>query len=304
MRSLAHAARTPEIAGALQQGLTDGDAWVRYYACQSIGKLHVTSATEQIEARLDDAAGQVRVAAVESIARLGGDRALAALRHASLSSDPDVRRAALTGLGRIRRPDAFALLLRAAESEDPTTRLVATSAIGESTSPDAVAGLIRAGADSDERVRGAAFNLLAMRPGLQATRWLIERLAVETDRERALSALASPVDGRIEGILSALETADGSATASLIGGRTEMQRPSRPFISTTFTRGEPRRPPSLMSIPLRRATRWPMRRRSMRTPRCAESAKRRSEGKPVQELTLWQSSGATFAKPLPGIASI
>jgi HEAT repeat protein len=132
----------------------------------------------------------------------------------------------LTGLGRIRRPDAFALLLRAAESEDPTTRLVATSAIGESTSPDAVAGLIRAGADSDERVRGAAFNLLAMRPGLQATRWLIERLAVETDRERALSALASPVDGRIEGILSALETADGSATASLIDALLRMRRPN------------------------------------------------------------------------------
>lgn len=226
MRSLAHAAGTPEIAHALQRGLTDDDAWVRYYACQSIGKLQVTSATAQIEARLDDPAGQVRVAAVESIARLGGDRALAALQHASRSGDPDVRRAALTGLGRIRRPEAFALLLGAADSEDPTTRLVATAAIGESAAPEAVPALIRAGADSDERVRGAAFNLLAMRPGLQATRWLIERLAVDADRERALSALASPIEGRIEGVLSALETANGGAAASLIDALLHMRRPN------------------------------------------------------------------------------
>jgi HEAT repeat protein len=226
MRSMALAARTPEIEEALQRGLGDDDAWVRYYACQSIGKLQVTSASEQIEARLDDAAGQVRVAAVESIARLGGDRALAALQTASLSSDPDVRRAALTGLGRIRRPEAFALLLGAAESEDPTTRLVVTSAIGESAAPEAVAALVRAGADTDERVRGAAFNLLALRPGPQATRWLIERLAVGTDRERALSALASPVEGRIEGILSALETATSLSAVLLIDALLRMRRPN------------------------------------------------------------------------------
>jgi HEAT repeat protein len=226
MRSLGHAAITPEVVSALRGGLDDRDAWVRYYACQSLGRLLVTEATDKIEAMLDDPEGQVRVAAVEAIARLGGDRALAALDQASLATDPDVRRAALTGLGRIRRPGAFRLLLRALESEDAATRLAAVSAIAESPGADAVSALIRAATDPDDRVRAAVFDLLATRPAPQAARWLIDRLAVDADRERALSALAHDVDGRIEGIMSALDTAHGAAARWLIEALLRMRRPS------------------------------------------------------------------------------
>jgi HEAT repeat protein len=228
MRSLGNAASTPEIVSALRRGLDDPEAWVRYYACQSLGKLLETAAADRIETMLGDPEGQVRVAAVEAIARLGGDRALSALDHASLASDPDVRRAALTGLGRIRRPGALALLLRAVESDDPATRLAAVSAIAETTGPAAVSALVRAGADADERVRAAAIGLLATRPGAQATRWLVDRLAADAgrERERALSALAHDVDGRIEGILSALETADATTSACLVEALLRMRRPN------------------------------------------------------------------------------
>jgi HEAT repeat protein len=226
MRALGQTVGTPGVVSALGVGLDDPDAWVRYYACQSLGKLRVAAEARRIVALLDDPAGQVRVAAVEAISRLGGDAALAALDRALLSGDVDVRRAALVGLGRIRRPDALALLVRAAESSDPATRLAAVSAIGETVGTAAVNALVRAGSDPDPHVRAAAFDLLATRPGPQVTRWLVERLAYELDRERALSALAHDVEGRIEGILSALATADARVSSLLVEALLRMRRPN------------------------------------------------------------------------------
>jgi HEAT repeat protein len=215
-RALGHAAATPEVIATLALGLDDASPWVRYYACQSIGRLQATSLFAKIEALLDDAAGQVRVAAVEAISRVGGERAMGALERAAASSDLDVRRAALTGLGRIRRPGAFALLARAASSDDGETRLAAVLAMAQASSPEAIAALIRAAGDPDAHVRDAAFEALSHQAGREATRWLIERLAIETDRSRASSALAQPVDGRVEGILAALEVADSTMAARLV----------------------------------------------------------------------------------------
>jgi HEAT repeat protein len=226
MRALGQAAGTPEVVAALRSALDDDDAWVRYYACQSIGKLQATSVAAKVEALLEDPAGQVRVAAVEAIARLGGDRAFGALDHASTSNDLDVRRAALTGLGRIRRPRAFTLLLRAASSDDAETRLAAVLAIAQTSSPEAIAALIRASGDPDARVRGAAFESLSHQAGREATRWLIDRLGIESERPRASFALAQPVEGRIEGILSALEVADSTMAAWLVEALLRMRGPN------------------------------------------------------------------------------
>ncbi|MGE5047144.1 MAG: HEAT repeat domain-containing protein, partial [Deltaproteobacteria bacterium] len=44
MRALGLAATKPESVSCLRTGLSDADPWVRYYACQSLGKLGVTSA--------------------------------------------------------------------------------------------------------------------------------------------------------------------------------------------------------------------------------------------------------------------
>lgn len=223
-RALANAILAPPMVTALEEGLQDTDAWVRYYACQSLGKLHVTSAIDAIARLLNDPAGQVRVAAVESTAKLGGARALETLEGACGSVDPDVRRAALGGLGNIRRPQAVPILLRAAEEEDSSTRLVALSAIAATGAPEAEAALMRACADPDDRVRLAAFQLLAVRGGQPSTQWLIERLGHDTDRAAALAALSHPTEGRIEGILLALESANETLASGLVQALVGMRR--------------------------------------------------------------------------------
>jgi HEAT repeat protein len=224
LRSMASSIPTPEVIVALGRGLADPDAWVRYYACQSIGKLRVGAATAKISQMVDDEAGQVRVAAVEAVARLGGAQALLVLESASRSADLDVRRAALLGLGELRRPGALPILLRAAESEDATTRLAALSAIAASQTPEAMNALSRAASDADPRVRDAVFALLAARTGVHATYWIIEQLSREEDRERALRALASPVEGRIEAILTSLEGADAMLAGLLADALLRMRR--------------------------------------------------------------------------------
>jgi HEAT repeat protein len=224
-RSLSNAASTLEVRAGLLGALSDADAWVRYYACQSLGKLHAVEATNDIARRLVDPAGQVRVAAIEAIARLGGQRALDVLTEASRKPDPDVRRAALLGLSQLQRPEAFSVLVEASESDDAGNRLVALSAIAEMRTPEADGALIRAGSDPDENVRAAALELLATR-GPVVTRWIIERIAVEADREALLAALGHPAEGRIEVILAALATADATLAALLVGALLRMRRPS------------------------------------------------------------------------------
>jgi HEAT repeat protein len=163
---------------------------------------------------------------VEAIGRLGGDRAVALLDRAVLSPDLDIRRAALMGLGRMRRPGAFAGLLRAAASDDAETRLAAVLAIAQTSSPELIGALMRAGGDPDAHVRNAAFESLATQAGRDATRWLIDRLGIEADRSRAFSALAHQVDGRIEGILAALEVADATMSAWLVEVLLRMRGPN------------------------------------------------------------------------------
>ena len=87
---------------AAARGLSDADPWVRYYACQALGRLG-REAAEHTDAIVGAARptrpGQVRVAAIEALSHLPGEVALAALRRAARADDPDVRRAALLGLG-------------------------------------------------------------------------------------------------------------------------------------------------------------------------------------------------------------
>jgi HEAT repeat protein len=222
-RALGSAAGDEQVISALRGALADEDAWVRYYACQALGKLHAAAAADDIAALLDDAAGQVRVAAVEAMARLGGRRALDALQRAAHSTDADLRAAALLGLGALRRPEALPALLAAAAAEDAATRLVALSAISESALPEALAALMRAGSDPEEQVRTAALGFVAARPGVAPTRWLVDQL-VRGEREAAVTALSQPVDGRIEGLLVALEGADAGLAADLVQALLRMRR--------------------------------------------------------------------------------
>ncbi|HEX6273835.1 MAG TPA: HEAT repeat domain-containing protein [Polyangiaceae bacterium] len=224
-RALGVLGSSPEVVASLRRALADADAWVRYYACQSLGRLAASEAASDVEGRLADEAGQVRVAAVEATAKLGGQRALVVLEAAARAQDPDVRRAALVGLGEIRRPEAVPILMAALASNDAGVRLVALSSIAATNAPEATATIMRSSADPDGRVRSAAIALLAERGGASITDWLIEQLS-GSERDAAFAALANPTDGRIEGILLALDSASEALAETLIRALLAMRRPA------------------------------------------------------------------------------
>jgi HEAT repeat protein len=224
MRALGQTEKEARVTSCLLGGLNDKDAWVRYYACQSLGKLNEEAAADAIVALANDEAGQVRVAVVDALAHLHSESALVALRRAAVSEDSDVRRAALLGLGVSKRLDALPVLLEAATQGDPATRLVALSAVAEYDAPETVTALMRAAGDADESVRSAAVGFLATRMGAGATRALVSLLGDSALRERVVSALALPAEGRIPGLLAALESADESVAPLLVASLARMQR--------------------------------------------------------------------------------
>jgi HEAT repeat protein len=209
VRALGQASTSDARIGAcLLEAFHDPDAWVRYYACQSAGKLRLPGATPAIAALLGDAAGQVRLAAVEALSHLGDDAALAALCQLAESEEADLRRAALIGLGLTRRPEGLGHLLGAAQSDDAATRLVAVSALADSGVGERIAALARAARDADENVRAAALGFLSTDPAPEATAVLLDLASSATDPGRLQSLLARPSDGRIAGLTARLVAAD------------------------------------------------------------------------------------------------
>ncbi|HEX4337817.1 MAG TPA: HEAT repeat domain-containing protein [Polyangiaceae bacterium] len=205
-KALGHRNAAPDVVEALVAGLDDVDAWSRYYAAQSLGRLAVHDAEATLERLLADPAGQVRVAAVEALSLLGGDRARTALLAASGSEDEDIRRAALVGLGMSRDPAALAALSSAAVAADAMTRLIAVSAIAAFDAPVVLDALVAATADIDDSVRTAALGCLAIRPGPLATAALVRILGTNEAPDRVVVALSSPAKGRVAGIVDALST--------------------------------------------------------------------------------------------------
>ena len=226
MRALGQTQADPPVVDALLRGLADEDAWVRYYACQALGKLSVAGAVDAVIARIDDPSGQVRIAAVEALAMLHGDPATAALEKAARSADPDLQRAALVGLGLAKRLEALPTLRAAAVDEAAATRLVAIGALAAFDVADVIPVLAHAATDPDEGVRSAAIGYLSTRPGPEATSALIARLLDTTTRSRALEALAVAADARVEGVLAALETSSTDEAPLFVAALTRMRRPS------------------------------------------------------------------------------
>ena len=225
MRSLGHCRGDARVVSYLLRGLGDVEPWVRYYGCQSLGRLGVETAAAAISRLLDDGAGQVRVAAIEALSHLRSESAFAALRHAAASGDPDVQRAALVGLGISRRPEAEPLLLEAIEAQDAATRLVAVSAIADLDGPEVMQALVRAAGDRDESVRSAAIGFLAGRSGAAPTAALVSLLTAAPEKERLISALALPAEGRVAGLAQALADADDELAPHLVSALARMHRP-------------------------------------------------------------------------------
>jgi HEAT repeat protein len=170
-RSLGHSAPDSRIAAALIRGLGDPDAWVRYYACQSAGRLRVASAIDGLIARLSDPAPQVRMASVEALSHFDEPEAQEALERVALSTDHDLQQAALISLGMARAGQTA--VLTALDSDSSANRLIAVSALSGFDDDWVVDRLSRAAHDVDEGVRTAALSTLASRPESEATSQLI-----------------------------------------------------------------------------------------------------------------------------------
>ena len=226
MRALGQTSATPVVVATLVARLTDAEPWTRYYACQSLGRLRVEEASPAIVALMADPSGQVRVAAVEALAHLKAEGAATALADAAKSADPDMRRAALLGLGIARRASSIPLLREAAVAQDPATRLVAIGALSEFEGPDVVPTLAHAASDPEDSVRSAAIGYLSTRPGSDATGALVAQLENPAVRDRVLEALAVAADERVDGVLAALESADGERSQLLVSALVRMRRPS------------------------------------------------------------------------------
>jgi HEAT repeat protein len=225
MRSLGQCVGDLRASAYLLKGLGDPDGWVRYYACQALGKMAFEPAADAIVRLLEDAVGQVRVAAVEALSCLSGERAVKALETAAVDHDGDIRRSAIVGLGVARRQEALPLILEAARAADSATRLVALSALASFRSPEVVEAFRRAAADTDESVRTAAIGFLAAMTGPTATRVLVELLRVVPTPEPVLAALSLHVDGRVPGLVAALQDADEQLAPPVASALTRMRRP-------------------------------------------------------------------------------
>ena len=225
MRALGQLPEVPKVLLRLRSGLDDQDPWVRYYACQSLGKLGDEGSLEAMLRLVRDPAGQVRVAAVEALARLDAPKAFDALRAAAASTDPDVQRAALLGIGSRRVIEALPLLLAAANSSQPATRLIALSGIAQYSALEVVNALAEAASDSDPSVRDAALGYLCTRTEPAAATALISLLGNPLARDRAIVALSSPSAVRLASVVAALEAADPERAGFLIAVLARMKRP-------------------------------------------------------------------------------
>jgi HEAT repeat protein len=204
MRALGQVPAAPDTLQRLHAGLSDDDAWVRYYACQALGRLADATAVEALKGLLRDDAGQVRVAAVEALSHLPGEAARSALRASTRTDDPDMQRAALLGLGLTRDDASLPIFLEALRHGDASTRLIALSALASVTGPAVTEALTQAARDEDESVRTAAIGFLQATHDQASSAALIELVRDDTERKRALDALATrPVSADVRALRAA-----------------------------------------------------------------------------------------------------
>ncbi|MES2642635.1 MAG: HEAT repeat domain-containing protein [Myxococcota bacterium] len=224
MRALGNVTPGSETIERISAGMSDPDAWVRYYACQSAGRLGAVGLLDALIERLRDPAAQVRIAVVDALARIPAPAAIRALLDAAADPDPDLRRAAILGLGTSRPPEALAPIAAAASGAEVTTRLVALSALGGFESADVEPILLAAARDADESVHNTAVAVLAGRSGIRATGALVGLLEQASTHQAVVDALATWAPGRIPGMLLALEEADAATTSSLVSALARMDR--------------------------------------------------------------------------------
>jgi HEAT repeat protein len=221
MRAAAHRGGADALR-VLEDGLADDAAWVRYYACQGLGRLGDNATTSLVVGRLSDATPHVRIAAIEALSRLATPAAWQALCSAIRSADVDEHRAALTGIALRPGSEALAFLLEGALSPDAATRLIALSGLARRSEPPALTALVAAATGDDLVIRDAALSLLGDRGDPPATSALVE-LALATDLAHAVHrTLSRPGAARVQAIGLRLTAADDRTAAVLVAALARM----------------------------------------------------------------------------------
>ena len=208
---------------ALQSGLADESAWVRYYACQGLGRIGDDGSTGLIIGRLSDAMPHVRIAAIEALAHVATPPAWQALCSAIRSEDLDEQRAALASMALRPRDEALAFLLEGASSADRAMRLIALSGLARRAEPAALAALSTMASGDDPELREAALSLLGDRDDPEAATALVEiALAMDLDHPAHL-ILSLPGAPRVRAITVRLAAADDRAAAILVAALARMR---------------------------------------------------------------------------------
>ncbi|HEX4423034.1 MAG TPA: HEAT repeat domain-containing protein [Kofleriaceae bacterium] len=222
MRATAQRSDRDGIA-LLERGLGDDSAWVRYYACQGLGRSGHVAAVPALIGRLSDATPHVRIAAVEALAYFDTPAAWQALCSIVRSSDPDEQRAALVGIGMRAGDQSLAFLLEAARSTELSTQLIALHALAPRPEPGALAAVVSAGQRGTTELRDAAISLLAERTDRAAADALVELALAAAPDHPAHFALSRPAPVRIAAIASRLATAGERATGILVAALARMR---------------------------------------------------------------------------------
>ena len=207
----------------LELGVGDDAAWVRYYACQGLGRAARVSAATRLMERLADATPHVRVAAIEALARLDTPQSWQMLMSLARSRDPDEQRAALVGIGQHTEPAAIALLADAARSSDVATRLIALAGLARSRTPLAHQRLAAAARDPVPDIRDAAISLLADRDDAEAAAILADVALASPVDHPAHAALSRPSPVRIAEIVGRLATAQEGDVTTLTSALARMR---------------------------------------------------------------------------------
>ena len=143
----AHAARTadePVLDAPLLKALGDEDAWVRYFAAQSLaqrGRSPAGAADALAALALSDRAPQVRIAAIEALGVLDADAAFPVAAQLVTKSDPDLAGAALSAIAAFPGTHADELIEQAIRSSNSSLRAGAIAALAGRRTPRAVDAL-------------------------------------------------------------------------------------------------------------------------------------------------------------------
>ena len=210
----------------LTEALDDELAWVRYYACQGLGRAGHIPAIPALITKLRDSSPHVRLAAIEALSSIDAPAAWNAVLGAAASTDPDELRAALLGIGHAPHEGALPLLLAAAASADVATRIVALSGLARHPDNSALAAIIAAALEDIPEVRDAAVSLVAERTDRPAADALIA-IAVGADGplHPAHAALSRPSQARIAALRARCATADERTAIALTAALGRMHDP-------------------------------------------------------------------------------